>query len=133
MNTYTQPTDLTLIGTKVSNFPSGIQNAFQKLGVTLGTNRAFYGVSWMDEHDNIVYYTMAAEALPGEGDRYQYERLIMEKGEYRTESLHNWMSQTDCIKDIFHRLMGGDKPGKDHPCIEWYQSLEEMLCMIRNK
>lgn len=75
---------------------------------------------------------MANEVFPDEGKRYNYEFLIIiEKGEYQTEAVHNWLSKTDCIKDVSHYLMANNKPDKDHPCIEWYKSDEEMLCMVK--
>lgn len=132
MNSYTQAEDLTVIGIQVKTFPLGIKEAFGSLMKTLGADRAYYGLSWMDDNDNIIYYAMTPERFAGEGKQHYYEALTIEKGEYRTETIHNWMSKTDGIKDVFHRLMGSDRPDKNLPCIEWYRSDEEILCMIRN-
>jgi hypothetical protein len=85
----------------------------------------------MDESGNIVYYAMASEAFPGEGKRYNYELLTIEKGEYKTETIHDWLSKTGGIKDVFYSLMANHKPDKKHPCIEWYISDDEMLCMFK--
>ena len=131
MAVYKQPDDIKVIGIAVKTFPHGIKEAFDSLMKTLGTERSYYGVSWMDERNNVIYYAMAAESFPGEEKLHGYESLIIEKGEYKTEAIYNWLSKTDSIKDIFHHLMGNDTPDKNHPCIEWYQSDDEMLCMIR--
>ena len=117
---------------QVKKFPNGIKEAFGSLMKTLGSNRDYYGVSWMDENENIIYYAMARELSAGEAKQHNYELLTIEKGEYKTEAIHNWQSKTDRIKDVFHDLVGNNRPDKSHPCIEWYQSVEEMLCMIRN-
>lgn len=98
---------------------------------TFGSNRDYYGVSWMNERDNVVYYAMAGELFPGEAKQYNYEQLTIPKGDYKTEAVHNWLSKTDCIKDVFHRLTANNKPNENHPCIEWYKSDEEMQCMVR--
>src|SRR5205085_3761694 len=116
---------------QVKTFPNGIKEAFGSLMKTLGSDRDFYGVSWLDENDNIRYYAMARESFPGEGKPHNYELLTIEKGEYLTETVHNWLSKTDRIKDVFHNLMGNNKPNKNRPCIEWYKSDEEMLCMVK--
>jgi hypothetical protein len=128
---YKQTEDLPVIGLQVMTFPNGIKEVFGSLMKTLGSSRAYYGVSWLDESDNVIYYAMAKEMFPDEGKRYNYELLRIEKGDYRTEAVHNWISKTDCIKDVFHDLMANNKPNKNHPCIEWYQSDEEMLCMVK--
>ena len=97
----------------------------------LGDGHAFYGISWMDG-DTVVYYAMAEEAFPGEGDRYEYESLTIEKGVYRTETIYDWMGKTDSIKDVFLDLTVNITPDKNHPCVEWYKSDEEMVCMVRD-
>src|SRR3954454_3148862 len=121
MKQYELTEDLTLIGVHVTTFPNGIKEAFENLMKTLGSDRAYYGVSWMDENDSVKYYAMAREFFPGEAKLWNYESLMIEKGEYQTEVVHDWLSKTDCIKDVFHNLMGNNKPGKNHPCIEWYK------------
>ena len=70
-------------------------------------------------------------AFNGEADKYQYEKLLISKGEYHTETIYNWLSKVDSIKDIFNRLMPDNRPDKNHPCIEWYKSDDEMLCMVK--
>ena len=96
----------------------------------LGSSRPYYGISWFAEDGSITYYALAQETFAGKAKQYRYEILTLPKGEYLTETVVNWMSQTDCIKDVFHRLMGDKRADKNHPCIEWYQSDEEMLCMV---
>lgn len=130
MELYIQTEDFTVMGIQVTTFPNGIKETFETLMQTLGA-RDYYGISWMDEHYKIIYYAMAKELFPGESRQYKFEKLKIEKGNYQTETLHNWKSKTDCIKDIFQKLMGDSKPDQNHPCIEWYYSEEDMLCMIK--
>lgn len=131
MKIYKQTEDLPVMGIEVADFPNGIKEGFDSLMKTFGKERAYYGISWLDEGDKVRYYAMAEEAFPGERKRYNYELLIIEKGEYHAETVHNWLSKTDCIKDVFHSLMPNNKPDKNHPCIEWYISDEEMVCMVK--
>ena len=131
MELYTQTEDITVTGLQVKSFPDGIKEAFQTLMKNLGDGHAFYGISWMDG-DTVVYYAMAEEAFPGEGDRYEYESLTIEKGVYRSETIYDWMGKTDSIKDVFLDLTVNITPDKNHPCVEWYKSDEEMVCMVRD-
>lgn len=133
MEIYKQTETIITIGQQVPTFPNGIKEAFGNLMKTLGNNRAYYGISWMDEDDKVIYYAMAQEAFPGEGRQHNYDILPIEKGEYRGEAIQNWMSKTDSIKDVFHNLMGNIKADKNHPCIEWYMSDDEMVCMVKDK
>ncbi len=130
MKLYTQVEGVDVIGVKVKTFPNGIKEAFGALMKALGSNRDYYGISWMDENDKIIYYAVARELSPNEGKQYNYEYFKINKGQYRSEAIHDWMSKTECIKDVLHNLMGNEKPDKNHPCIEWYKSDDEMLCMI---
>lgn len=125
------PQDLHLAGIHVAAFPNGIQEAFTGLMKTLGEGHEYYGVSWMDDNDRVMYYAMATESFPGEGASHQYESLTIEKGNYQAETVHDWMSKTECIKDVFHRLTAGSKPVKSRPCVEWYKSDKEMICMVK--
>lgn len=131
MQVYIQTEDIAVIGIQVMTFPNGIKEAFGDLMKILGSNRDYYGVSWMDEENRVTYYAMAKEIVPGEGESQGYERLTIGKGDYKAKTLHDWPSKTDCIKNVFQLLTNNNKPDKQHPCIEWYKSDEEMLCMIK--
>lgn len=131
MKVYKQQENITMIGVEVTTFPRGVKEAFDTLGKTLGTQRDYYGVSWMDEGDAVKYYAMAREVSPGEAKQYQYETMTLESGEYATEAIHEWLSKTDSIKDVLHELTKGVRPDRAHPCIEWYKSDDEMLCMFK--
>ena len=130
MELYNIIEGFTVMGVQVKSFHIGIKEAFESLMQTLGS-RDYYGISWMDENDKIIYYAMAKELFPGESRQYKFQKLRIEKGSYQTEKLHNWQNQTDCIKDLFQKLMGDKKPDINHPCIEWYYSKDDMMCMIK--
>jgi hypothetical protein len=132
MKLYKQTEDFNVVGIQVTTFPEGIKEAFQSLIQTLGTDRDLYGVSWMDESHTVKYYAMVREVFPDEGSRYNYELLTIQKGDYLTEPVQNWLTKTDSIKDVFRHLMANNKPHRNHPCIEWYKSDEEMLCMVKS-
>jgi hypothetical protein len=130
---YFQDADLILFGIEVKSFPDGIKETFDTLFNVLGNGRSFYGVSWFDESGRIIYYAMALEIFADENKIYKYETLILQKGEYLTITVFDWLSKTSSIKDVFHELMKDSRPDKNYPCIEWYKSDNEMVCMVNAK
>ena len=131
MEIYYQQEDMVVFGVHVKTFPDGIKEAFESLMSLFGKNRSYYGISWLDESDTVQYYSMVPEAFKGEANKYHYEKLIITKGEYHTETIFNWLNNLDSIKNVFHGLMPDSRPDKNHPCVEWYKSPDEMLCMIK--
>jgi predicted transcriptional regulator YdeE len=131
MTLYQQPTVINLVGIHVTTFPNGIKEAFDRVLEIFGDNRTCYGISWMDENDTIQYYAMVNELQTGEGDQHSFTTLRIPAGEYKTETIPDWMSKTNSVKDVFHVLVGNSQPNENNPCIEWYQSDEVMVCMVK--
>ncbi|HPH92297.1 MAG TPA: hypothetical protein PLZ68_15865 [Ferruginibacter sp.] len=126
-----QTTDINLIGLHVTTFPNGIKEAFDSVLETLGSNRTCYGISWMDDNNTIQYYAMVNQLVKGEGESHSYKTLKIPAGDYKTETVHDWLSKTSSIKDVFHELVDSGQPNENNPCIEWYQSDEVMVCMVK--
>ena len=63
MEIYYQPEDMTVFGVQVKTFPDGIKEAFDGLMGSFGKSRSYYGISWLDENDNVQYYAMVPEDL----------------------------------------------------------------------
>jgi hypothetical protein len=119
------------MGVHVKDFPVGIKEAFDHLQSTFGNYRTYYGISWIDEDDHVQYYAMTPEMFNGEALEYHYKTLAIEKGEYFTETIYDFLSKTGTIREVFHYLMPDRKPLKNYPCIEWYKSNREMICMVK--
>ena len=134
MEKYILTDDLRVFGVQVESFPNGIGEAFDSLIKMLpgGFNRSFYGISYMKD-GAMVYIAAAEEKDKGEAQKYNCERYTVEKGEYLTETLKDWRKKTDCIGDMFHRMMRDSHVDKTKPCVEWYKNDDEMLCMVRSK
>jgi hypothetical protein len=134
METYFIEKDLTVFGVEVKTFPQGIDEAYKKLMDQLGGgfDRPFYGISFM-QSGMMHYYATALETTRGEAEKYNCERLTIEKGEYLTITVLQWRSKTKEINSFFHQLLQDDRTDKTKPAIEWYKNNEEMLCMLRTK
>lgn len=132
MKTINLPSDVTVFGFEVKTFPLGVGEAFHKLinMIPEGANRSYYGISFMNGN-KMAYYAMAEELTAGEAEKYSGERMVIESGMYLAETLQNWRSQTDCIKDIFGKIINDKRSDKAKPAVEWYKNEDEMLCMVK--
>lgn len=132
MDTYTLMKPVTLIGFHVNNFPQGVQAAFSKLMEQFDKQgqHSYYGLSHMDEKGKIYYYAATEQSQTGEEKEYGYEKYTIPKGEYLSETLVDWLSKTDCIKDIFHEMMQDPRADLTKQCIEWYKNDKEMICLM---
>jgi len=133
MEKYILHTDIKVFGTHVPAFPLGIEQAFTHLMniVPDGKKRAYYGLSWLDAAGKIVYIAAVQESHDGEAAVYNMDTYIIEKGDYKSVTLHDWMKKTDSMKDIFHEMMQDKEIDLSKPCIEWYKSDQEMMCMMK--
>ncbi|HMG88485.1 MAG TPA: hypothetical protein VK589_00445 [Chryseolinea sp.] len=125
--------DITVFGFEVKTFPDGIGDAFDRLvnKVPEGFGRDYYGISFLDSEDRMVYLATALEKEHGEAEKYQCDRYTIKKGEYAAETVWDWRKKTDSIKPVFERLFNSIQGTPTGPNIEWYKDNNEMLCMVR--
>jgi DinB superfamily len=133
METYTLIHDVHVFGLQVKTFPQGIKEVFNALmqKVDNGKNRAYYGLSKMDADGGILYYANTEEKFPGEAEKYGCESYTMKKGDYLAVTIKDWYSKLDTIKEVFHEMMQDKRADNTKPCIEWYKTDEEMICMMQ--
>ncbi len=132
MEKYNLQNDVNVFGVQIKTFPKGIGEAFGALFAMLEQkDRAYYGISKFNEKGSIIYWAAAEETFAGEAERYYCEKYIIEKGEYLAVTINDWRTKTDSIKVVFHAMMQYSCADNSKPCVEWYKSNEEMLCMIR--
>lgn len=124
--------DKVVFGVQVKTIPVGIGLVFDQLTNEIpdGRNRPYYGISWMQD-DQVIYYAMAGEKYAGEAIQYNYTIMEIEKGWYWVVPVKDWQSKTSELKDIFYEMMQSKETNNRKPCIEWYKSHDEMLCMMK--
>ena len=134
MEKYDLKNDIKVFGTHVKTFPLGIGDAFDALFKMLpdGMQRNYYGISYITDSGEIYYLAGTEEKYTGEAGKYNCETIMIDKGEYLTETVHDWRKNTECIKDVFYQLMQNNEADKSKPCVEWYKTDDEMLCMIKH-
>lgn len=125
--------EVTVFGIEVKTFPLGIGEAFNELIKATGDcagERNYYGISSMKD-GKMIYKAVAEEKFEGEATQFNYEKDVIENGEYAFEVLINWRDKTSCIKDVFHEMMKDNRIDKTKPAVEWYKSEDEMYCMVK--
>jgi predicted transcriptional regulator YdeE len=133
MEIYHLQKDISVFGKQVETFPMGVKKAFDDLisAVPDVLQRLHYGLSHMTPDGKIIYIAASAEKQEGEAEKLHYSRYVIEKGEYLSVTLKNWMSKTDCIKNIFHEMMQDSRADLTKQVVEWYQTEEEMICLVK--
>jgi hypothetical protein len=133
MEKYNLEKNVKVFGVIVETFPEGVGEAFEGLMKKLGDgfNRSYYGISEMKENQ-LVYKAVVEEKYDEEAEKYKLEKFNIESGTYFTIILKDWQNNTECIKDIFQKMMESEKVDKRKPCVEWYKTNDEMLCMMKS-
>lgn len=132
MELINRENDVRVFCNTVPTFPLGIRQAFDSLIKLVNgpAGRDFYGISYLDDQGKIVY-KVAVSALDSEGPSKFGEPFTIKKGTYLGETLHGWMDNTNQIKDVFMKMMDDVRMDRSYPCIEWYKTDEEMICMVK--
>lgn len=133
MEHYRLEEDVSIMCVTAKSFPDGILEAFRTLEgkhPSIAT-RNFFGISYMDEHGKIIYKAAAREEYTGEAEKYNCETFVITKGNYFTETIYNFMQDSNLIEDAFYRLLATPWLDKTFPCVEWYINDKEVRCMVR--
>ncbi len=84
MEIYKLENDIKVFGKRVTNFPEGIQEAFDELINKTGDpagSRSYYGISEF-KNGELFYYATADGKVSGEAKKNNYSRYIIQEGEY---------------------------------------------------
>jgi len=124
-----------LLCSPVPTFPNGINEAFDALAEKFPpeNGRSFFGISYMNDSGKIIYKVAAQKINKDEGKSDGYEKFTLPKGEYLSEKIEDWKHHLDEIASTFQHLMKESAMDMQFPCIEWYKTREEMLCMVKAK
>lgn len=121
---------------KADKFPEGIKDAFDKLysGITNPDKRTFYGISYMGENGEIIYKAAANELSEKESEETGLERFTIEKGDYISKRVEDFMNNIPKIGETFNELFKDERIDKDKGyCLEEYVNDKDVICMIKLK
>jgi predicted transcriptional regulator YdeE len=132
MEIYNLKEDVKVFCTTAKSFPDGVQEAFITLEKMLSKEgRTFYGISHGSKDGGIIYKAAVSESFEGEAEKYGFETIIIKKGEYITETITDWRKKMQAFGPTFKRLLSHPLFDKISPCIEWYKSDKEVVCMVK--
>jgi hypothetical protein len=133
IESYFLEEDVRIICVEARSFPHGIRAAFNHLEKKFADmmNRDLYGISCKNPEGNIIYKAAVSELTEGEAEKAGLESFVVPKGEYLAETIVDWRKNVEGIGDAFQELLEDPRLDKDFPCVEWYKSLDEVVCMIR--
>jgi hypothetical protein len=127
--------DIHVLCVKAESFPEGVKAAFQKLQSLLASplERKYYGISFLSKDNEIIYKAAAGEKFPGEGNQYDCDSMVIKKGTYNTITISGYMKNIPAIGAAFKQLLAQPGIDPEAPCVEIYDSMEEMRCMVKLK
>ena len=134
MKPYFLNSDINVLCVTASSFPNGIVAAFDKLNSLIQSpvSRRIFGISYGDGNKNIIYKAAAEENSTEEAARLGCERFTIEKGEYISEFIEDFMKKIPSIGQTFHEMCRDKRIDTNGYCIEMYlNNNKDVLCMVK--
>ena len=132
MKTIKLDKDIQVMYVTATSFPDGIQEAFEKLHLTVpvSANRRVFGISRPEGGNGIVYRAAVEEIEDGEAKEYGLQTLILKKGNYVSTTIHNFSDDVESIGRTFRQML--DEPNIDPQgyCVEIYSN-NDVECIVR--
>jgi predicted transcriptional regulator YdeE len=135
IESYEIEEDITLIVEKAQNFGKGIGEAFVRLAEKLenkGESRDCYGLV-MKEENRMTYYAAFTELFIGEAKEKKLSTRVIEQGAYFSILINDWNQNLMHIGPTFDQLLRSELTDTAMPCIEFYRTEKELLCMVKTK
>ena len=124
--------DMKMIMVQATSFPDKITEAFltlEKLDSTI-PGRPFYGISWLGAGEEIIYNAATPEKYDGEAAALGCKDFTIQKGNYACKTVADFMKNPTQIGQAFEKLLALPEVNKAYPCIEYYKSPNEVICMV---
>ena len=132
MKPYFLNSDINVLCVTASSFPDGIMDAFNKLNslVQAPGSRRVFGISYGDGDKNIIYKAALEENSTEEAA--QLERFTIEKGEYISEHIEDFMKNIPAMGQAFDKMCRDKRIDSNGYCIEMYlNNNKDVLCMVK--
>ena len=134
MKPFILNSDINVLCVTASSFPDGIVAAFDKLNslIQSSTSRRVFGISYGDGDKNIIYKAAAEENSANEAARLGCERFTIEKGEYISEYIEDFMKNIPAMGQAFREMCRDKRIDSNGYCIEMYlNNNKDVLCAVR--
>jgi hypothetical protein len=132
MEKYFLESDMNVFYVQADSFPDGIKPAFEKLHSLLGTmtNRKFLGISYAEKPGKIIYRAAVEEEYPGEGTALGCESFTINKGEYISTYIPDFMKDIPGIGKAFEQMLKYPNVDPKGYCLEIYEGKANVRCLV---
>ena len=133
MEPYKIESTIIVIIEKAEDFGKGIGEAFVRLAEKLehkGEKRECYGIVTKEE-DGMNYFAAFTELYPGEASEKSLPSFTIASGDYQSIRLEEWNKNILHIGPTFDQILKSGKVDTSSPCIEFYKTEQELLCMVK--
>ena len=133
MEPYKIESTIIVIIEKAEDFGKGIGEAFVRLAEKLehkGEKRECYGIVTKEE-DGMNYFAAFTELYPGEASEKSLPSFTIASGDYQSIRLDEWNKNILHIGPTFDQILKSGKVDTSAPCIEFYKTEQELLCMVK--
>lgn len=133
IETFKIESPIIVITEKAEDFGKGIGEAFVSLAEKLehkGEKRECYGIVAKEE-DGMNYYAAYTELYAGEAIEKSLSSFTIASGDYQSIRLDEWNKNILHIGPTFDQILKSGKVDTSSPCIEFYKTEQELLCMVK--
>jgi len=119
---------------QATSFPEGVMSAHAEMDslVPFSTNRRSFGIS-RPENGEIVYKVAAEELETGELSSLGLKEFVIPKGKYIALTIKDFRRDISSVQLAFDQLIVRPEIDPEGYCIEWYQGLDDVICMVKLK
>ena len=133
METYEIAAPILVIAEIAEDFGKGIGEAFVRLAEKLdnkGQKRDSYGIL-LKEEDGMNYYAAYTELYEGEAIEKSLPSFTISSGNYFSIQVKEWNKNILHIGPTFDQILKSGKVDTSSPCIEFYKTEEELICIVK--
>lgn len=126
--------DIPILYVTAKSFPDGILDAFEKLHgrVPFSPERKFFGLSRPENGQGTVYKAAVEVKTPDEAKKFKLDTMVISKGNYIAETIHNFRDDILLIGKTFGKLLEQPNIDPQGYCVEWYlPNDKDVICMVR--
>jgi len=133
MEKFTIEEDIKVFCETAKSFPDGIVKAHEELEsiITCSKQRRYFGISSPNAKGIIIYKAAAEEIYQGEAEELGCEKFVIERGQYISLLIEDYIRDISAIGKAFHLLTGHPDIDPEGYCLEWYLNEKDVRCMVR--
>lgn len=136
INPFLVEKDIIVMIEKSSDFGQDIAQTYVRLAEKIehkeGEKRDCYGIVKKDL-SGMVYYGGFTQISPTEAIDKNIESTIIPAGNYVSILIENWNQKILEIGPTFDQILKSGLVDTMSPCIEFYQTEKDLICMVKGK